>query len=161
MNVNFMYIGLIICCFQFCIYEWVEYFSECFHFFAYNHTKPITMKYIKILLRAISSDGKNQLMLFDSNRNGAINDLVTIAQAGSTIIWKRDRCSGIKKVLKIHSKSGQASIFRSEPVRFWIFNIFTLKLSYTAKGEEAYSIEYLLRDNTKVTIDPTIKIPPP
>lgn len=119
------------------------------------------MKNVKIYLRSISSQEKNQLMLFDSNRSGAIDDLVTIAPAGSTVVWKLDRCSGIKNILRIYSKAGKGNVFLAEPKRFLFFNIFTLKLSPEAKGEEPYCIDYLLPDNTKVTIDPVIKIPPP
>jgi hypothetical protein len=119
------------------------------------------MKKVRIYLRAILVDDKNQLMLFDSNRNGAVNDLVTVVPAGSTITWKPDRCSGIKKILRIWSKTGKGNIFGKEPGRFWFFNIFFLKLPRSAEGEETYSIEYLLYDKTRVTIDPTIKIPPP
>ncbi len=119
------------------------------------------MKNTRIYLRSISSNEKNRLMLFDSNRNGAINDLVTVAPAGSTICWILDRCSGIKRILRIYSKTGKGNLFRAEPKRFWFFNIFTLRLPRDAKGEEAYSIDYLQYDNTKVTIDPTIVILPP
>jgi hypothetical protein len=119
------------------------------------------MNYIRIYLRSISSGKTNQLMLFDSNRNGAINDLVTIAPAGSTIIWMPDRRSGIKRILKIYSKSGLCNIFRAEPARFLFFNFFVLRLPRNAEGEEAYSIDYLTCDNKKISIDPTIKIPPP
>ncbi|RPJ73388.1 MAG: hypothetical protein EHM20_12315 [Alphaproteobacteria bacterium] len=119
------------------------------------------MKNVTIYLRSISSPEKIKLMLFDSNRNGAINDLVTIAAPGSTIVWKRDRSSGIRRILRIYSKTRKGNIFRNEPTRFWFSNIFTLKLSPNAEGEEAYSIDFLLCDKTRVTIDPVIKIPPP
>jgi hypothetical protein len=119
------------------------------------------MNSVKIYLRSIVSDKTNQLLLFDSNRNGAVNDLVTIASAGSTITWKLDRRSGIKKIIRIYSKTGKGNVFHREPRRFYLFNIFSLKLSSKAEGEEAYSIDYLLCDKTRVTIDPTIKIPPP
>jgi len=124
-----------------------------------NPTLP--MKNVTIYLRSISSPEKIKLMLFDSNRNGAINDLVTIAAPGSTIVWKRDRSSGIRRILRIYSKTRKGNIFRNEPTRFWFSNIFTLKLSPNAEGEEAYSIDFLLCDKTRVTIDPVIKIPPP
>ena len=118
------------------------------------------MKKVKIYLRSILIDKKDQLMLFDSNRNGAINDLVTVVPAGSKIVWKRDRCNGIKKILRIYSKNGQGNIFRTEPRKHWLCKAFYLKLSNEAEGEEAYSIDYLLHNKT-VTIDPVIKIPPP
>ncbi len=119
------------------------------------------MKKVKIYLRSILVDKKSQLMLFDSNRNGAVNDLVTIAPAGSTIVWKRDRCSGIKKILRIYSKTGKGNVFRTEPRKCRFFNRYYLKLSQNAEGEEAYNIDFLLYGKTRITIDPIIKIPPP
>ncbi len=119
------------------------------------------MKKVRIYLRSIRDDEKNRLMLFDSNRNGAVDDLVTIVPAGSTITWKRDICSGVKKIIRIYSKTGKGNIFRTEPRRFLCFNIFYLRVPKDAEGEETYSIDYLLRNKTQVTIDPTIKIPPP
>jgi hypothetical protein len=116
---------------------------------------------IQIYLRAIFSGEKDNLMLFDSNRNGAINDLVTIAPAGSKVIWRLDRRSGIKKIIRIYSKVKNGNIFQAEPRKIWIFNIFVLRLPPKATGEERYSIDYVLCNKSKVTIDPTIKIPPP
>ncbi len=119
------------------------------------------MKNVRIYLRSILVNKKNQLMLFDSNRNGAVNNLVTVVPAGSTVIWKPDRCSGIKKILRIYSKTGKGNVFRKEPGRFWFTNTFCLKVPRVAEGEEAYSIDYLLYDKTRVSIDPVILIPPP
>ncbi len=119
------------------------------------------MKNVKIYLRAIASNGKNELMLFDSNRNGAINDLVTTAYAGTTVIWKPDQRSGIKRILRVYSKSMQGNIFRTEPKRRWLCNTFYLNIPRDAKGEEKYGIDFLLCNNTKVTIDPTIIIKHP
>ena len=119
------------------------------------------MKRVRIYLRSIKANERDQLMLFDSNRNAAINDLVTVAPAGSIVIWKHDRCSGIKKILKIYSKTGKGNVFRTEPKKHWLFNVFCLKLSKEAEGEEAYSIDYLLKSKKRITIDPIILIPPP
>jgi hypothetical protein len=119
------------------------------------------MNTIKIYLRSIVSEKANRLMLFDSNRNGAINELVTLAKPGSSIIWKTDRQSGIKKISRIYSKTGKGNIFHAEPRKIWFFNMFSIRLSLKAEGEESYAIDYLLCDGTRVSIDPTIKIPPP
>ena len=100
-------------------------------------------------------------MLFDTNRNGAINDLVTTVPAGSKIVWRRDRRSGIKRLLSVYPKSKDSKIFRNEPRRCWFFNIFWMKVPKDVEGEEAYNIDYLLCDKKKVTIDPIIRVPPP
>lgn len=119
------------------------------------------MKKVKIYLRTILVNNETQLMLFDSNRNGAVNDLVTEAPAGSTLIWKTDNCSGIEKILRVYSKTGKGNVFHTEPKKCRFSKGFYLNLSTNAKGEEAYSIEYIPCGKEKVTIDPTIKIPPP
>ena len=41
---------------------------------------------VKIYIRAIVKGGKNSLALFDSHRNGDVNDLITGANVGDTII---------------------------------------------------------------------------
>jgi len=119
------------------------------------------MKSVKIYLRAVVVKEKNELMMFDSNRSGAIDDLVTIAHPGQKVIWTRDSCSGISKILGIQPKSKPGNIFRNGPVKCW-FNKICIRIPADAKpGDEAYSVECLLHDKTKILIDPTIKIPPP
>jgi hypothetical protein len=122
------------------------------------------MKKVRIYMRSLSRTREkenNRLMLFDSNRNGAINDLVTEVPAGSTIIWKSDRCSGISRILRIYSKTGKGNVFHTEPRKRLLCKSFILRLSQKAAGEENYSIEYLKRDKIRAIIDPVIRIPPP
>jgi len=119
------------------------------------------MKSIKIYLRAVVVKEKNELMMFDTDRNGAINDLITIAHPGQLIIWKLDTCSGISKLLNIKPKDNAGNIFRKEPKRGW-FNSICIKIPKDAKpGDEMYGIECQLHDKTKIYIDPLIRIPPP
>jgi hypothetical protein len=119
------------------------------------------MKKVKIYLRSIVVDDQSQLMMFDSNRNGSINNLATTVLAGSTIVWKLDRKNGIKRIERIYSKTGNGTIFRTEPHRFWIFKSFRLKTSRDAEGEEAYNIDLVLCNNSRLTIDPIIIIKHP
>lgn len=116
---------------------------------------------VKIYLRSIVKDGENSLALFDSNRNGDINNLTTDVYAGDMVIWKLDCFSGIKSITKIYSKKGERNVFKSDPIKRWLCKGFKLQLSESAKGTEAYTIEYILNDETKVIIDPYIKILPP
>jgi hypothetical protein len=119
------------------------------------------MKKVKIYLRSIVADEQNQLMMFDSNRNGAINNLATTVLAGSTIVWKLDRKNGIKRIERIYSKTGKGPVFMTEPHRTWICKSFVLKTSRDAEGEEAYSIDLILCNNSRLTIDPIIIIKHP
>jgi hypothetical protein len=119
------------------------------------------MKTVKIYLRSVGQKERNHLALFDSNRNGAIDDLTTEVPRGATIIWKLDYLSGIKRITKISSKTGKGNIFKTDPKRRLFCNVFSLQLSKDAEGEEAYAIEFILCDGVKVTIDPYIRIIPP
>jgi hypothetical protein len=119
---------------------------------------------VKIYLRSIVKDGENHLAMFDSNRNGAIDDLTTDVPAGATIIWKLDCCSGIKSITRIYSKEEKHTVFISEPRKRLLCKGFKLRLEIPEEKEERkekYSIECILCDNTKLIIDPVIRVPPP
>jgi hypothetical protein len=116
---------------------------------------------VNIYLRSVVQNGKNCLALFDTNRNGDINNLTTEAYAGDLVIWKPDCGSGIKSITKIYSKTGERNVFKSDPIKPWLCKGFKLQLSKSAKGIEAYTIEYILGDDTEMIIDPYIKILPP
>jgi hypothetical protein len=119
------------------------------------------MKTMKIYLRAVEQNEKNKLALFDSNRNGGIDDLTTEVPAGAIIIWQLDYLSGIKSITRVYSKKGNGNVFKTEPKKRLLCKGFTLQLSKDASGEEAYAIDYILCDGRKVTIDPYIRIIPP
>jgi len=116
---------------------------------------------VNIYLRAIVQNGENRLALFDTNRSGDINNLTTDVHAGDIVIWKPDSCSGIKSITKIYSKNGARNVFINDPVKRWLCKGFKLQVSDAAKGTEAYTIEYILNNKTKVIIDPYVKIIPP
>lgn len=116
---------------------------------------------VKIYLRSIVFDGEKKLAMFDSNRFGDIDNLTTYANPGDKVKWKLDCCSGIKSVTKIYSKDGKGSIFKNDPKKLLFCAGFELQIPKNANGEEAYTIEYILHDDTKMKIDPYIRIPPP
>jgi hypothetical protein len=119
------------------------------------------MKRVTIYLRSVEQNGKKHLAMFDSNRNGDIDILTTEVQAGATIIWKLDRFSEIRSITKIYSKTGERNVFKNDPRKRLLCKAFKLQLSNDAKGEEAYGIDYIHWDKTKVTIDPYIRVLPP
>jgi hypothetical protein len=121
---------------------------------------------VKIYLRSIVKDGINSLALFDSNRSGDINNLITDVKAGATVIWKLDSCSGIKSITRIYSKEEKHTLFKSEPAKRMLCKEFKLRLekgSEKVKVEikEKYTIECLLCNNKELIIDPYLRIPPP
>jgi len=117
---------------------------------------------IKIYLRAILKNGENSLALFDSKRNGAINDLITDVNPGDKVVWKLDCCSGIKSIIRIYSEEKEHPIFKSDPKKRSLCRVFELQVPKTAVvgDKEKYAIEYILCDDTRMVTDPYIRIPP-
>jgi len=134
---------------------------------------------VKIYLRAIVKDGmvkygiqkggrledgKDHLAMFDSNRFGAIDDLITDVPARTTIIWKLDCCSGIKSITRIYSREEKHTVFISEPRKRLLCKGFILRLELPESKEvreEKYTIECRLYNGDELTIDPVIRVPPP
>ena len=118
---------------------------------------------VKIYLRSIVKNGEKHLAMFDTNRNGDIDNLTTVVPRGENVIWKLDCCSGIKSITKIYSKNKERKVFKSDPTKLLLCKGFQVQISESAKPgeEETYAIEYLLRNGTKVVIDPCIRIDPP
>jgi hypothetical protein len=116
---------------------------------------------VKIYLRSILKNGENSLAMFDSNRDGDINNLTTEVHAGDTIIWEPDCCSGIKSISRIYSVADKHTVFLTNPKKRFLCKGFKLKLEKGAEGKEKYIIEYIMRDDTKMIIDPYVKILPP
>jgi hypothetical protein len=106
----------------------------------------------------------NKLLLFDSNRNGAVNDLITVVPSGALIIWKRDRCSGIRKIIRIESKTDEGKKYWEKLRRLFLCEGFIMRAPIVKETLELpYSIEYLPYGKGKepIKIDPLIKVPPP
>lgn len=119
------------------------------------------MKTVYIYLRSVKAGDGDALALFDSNRCGAINSLVTEVPAGAKIVWRPDFCSGIKTIVSIRSKSGKGNIFITEPKKRLLCRGLFLQLPKEARGEEEYLIEYISSQGKTMSIDPYIKIKPP
>ena len=118
-------------------------------------------KRVTILYYAIELNGGKHLAMRDSNGKIAIDDLETVVKPGATIIWKRERISGIKKVTIIHSKEVEEhQVFINEPrKRLFCKGGYKLKIENDAKeGREKYYIKYIDWDDTEVPIDPHIRI---
>lgn len=120
---------------------------------------------VKIYLRSIVKNGEKHLAMFDSKRNGAIDNLTTDVPQGAEVIWKLDYCSMIKTITKIYLKNQESNIFKSDPKKRLLCKGFQVQISESAElyKEEAYTIEFILRDKyeTKVVIDPCIRPIPP
>ena len=116
---------------------------------------------VKIYLRAIKQGDAKCLALFDSKRQGGVNDLITDVYVGDTVIWKLDYCSGIKSISKIFSKEVKHPVFKTQPSKRWLCTGFKLPIEKGAEGEEKYTIECILCDKTELIIDPYIRVLPP
>jgi len=116
---------------------------------------------VKIYIRSIVNDGRNRLALFDSNRNGDIDDLITGVNAGDTIIWKLDCCSGIKSITKIYPKEKDPGAFEVNAKPQMFCKGFKFQIEKGVEGTANYCIKCVLCENTEVIIDPYIRVPPP
>jgi hypothetical protein len=119
---------------------------------------------VKIYLRSVLKNEVNHLALFDSNRNGDIDNLETVVKPGDTIIWKSDCCSVIKSITRIYSKEDKHTVFISQPKKRLLCKGFKLRLEIPEVKEERrekYTIECILCDNMPLITDPYIRVPPP
>jgi hypothetical protein len=121
---------------------------------------------VKIYLRSIKCDlGKgnvNCLAMRDSNGNEGTNNLVTAVSGGSKVMWDLEKDSGIKCISRIWSETTKSKVFKNEPKKILFKAGFQVDLvDFETELEEKYNIEYILKDETKVIIDPYIRILPP
>jgi hypothetical protein len=116
------------------------------------------MSIICIYLRSIEQGDRFRLAMFDTNRNGAIDDLITVVHPGDTVVWKLDQKSGIKAIKQISAKTAKGTIFSKQPVKKFFCRHFVLHIPKDARGEEAYLIEYILYNGKSMTLDPYIRI---
>ena len=139
------------------------------------------MSKVKILLRAVKVElpnskeqtnkqeirQKDELLLFDSNRNAGFNELITFAKPGDKIIWEPDRCSGITEINKVYAKEKDGLIFAMEPrKRCFLFRGWKMRIpkDIPVGTDESYGIIYTFQTDKgpqKIDIDPGIKIRPP
>lgn len=117
------------------------------------------MTKITIYLRAVKDNkGKNQLSLFDSNRNANIDNLTTVVRRGDVVIWAKDSKSGIKRITKIYPESRDVVIFKPVAKQNRYSGKWELRIPKDAIGSEKYAIQFELCDGEKVTIDPTLQV---
>ncbi|MFW5657437.1 MAG: hypothetical protein ACOC31_00915 [Bacteroidota bacterium] len=119
------------------------------------------MEVVKIFLRSILQDKKSKVALFDTNRGGGIDDLVTEVVAGSTVIWKPDYRSGIKEITRVYAKEGKGDFFGEFPRKMVLGRGVALKTPDDVKGEVVYGIDYIACDGRKLSVDPILKMIPP
>lgn len=100
---------------------------------------------IKIYISLL--DGKPEYRDTESHRGRTIE---TSVDPGDKIIWKLDKCSGIKEISNI-SIDGAAGFFSKGPKQK-DFDRWKAIVAATAKGEVDYSITYETCDGDKSTI---------
>jgi hypothetical protein len=124
---------------------------------------------VTIYLRSVSKDKKKNLAMFDTKGNGDINNLETVADPGSMIIWKLDQNSGIKKLNKISSREKKSRIFKNKPIIKSDGEIVLQLPPDLDEAIEAYIIEYVIevtndkgeKQDVTMVLDPYIRIEPP
>jgi hypothetical protein len=119
---------------------------------------------VKIYLRYIKHDGKPSLALYDSEGNGGIDHLKTVAKQGSTVYWLLDCKSNIKDVLDVYAKDKEAGweLIRNEPKKNVICRGFKVHIPKDAPaGTIDYGIIVKLCNGEEFPVDPMLVIPPP
>jgi len=126
---------------------------------ANGQSRAFVQEKATIYLRSIEINGEKHLAMFDTNGNLVTDSLRTDVKAGGNVFWELDRASGIKKIERIYSPKGKI-IFKEDAKKQVIGKGFKLKVpDGLARGtEEEYTIEYIDQDNSKVKIDPYIRI---
>ncbi len=120
------------------------------------------MRTVKIYLRIIEQDKEKKLSLYDTHRNGGINDLVTYVVRGGTVYWLPDCNSNIKEIVSIFPKKNDWKLLKTKPRKLKFCKGIKVKIPFDAPaGDEAYGIECISTTGDKIVIDPVLKIPPP
>jgi hypothetical protein len=92
-------------------------------------------------------DGK--LMYRDSEKDHG-KTIQTSVDPGDTVIWKLDKCSGIKELKKIEILSGPKYFFGKQPKK-QDFNEWKAEVSDLATGGITYKPEYSVCEELMVT----------
>lgn len=130
------------------------------------YNKTLVYSKVVIYLRSIDSNGEKFIYMYDSNGNTSIDNMQpvdsfeTYVQPESDVFWELERNSGIKKIKEIKSSHGNGNIFKDDPSQIPFSKAFRLKLKKDIYGREKYDIKIRLEDNTEITIDPFLRIPP-
>ncbi|MFH0841639.1 MAG: hypothetical protein V1903_03360 [Bacteroidota bacterium] len=121
--------------------------------------RAIVQKKVTIYLRSIEINGEKHLSMFDTYGNLVTDSLRTFVKAGGIVFWELDYASGIEKLERIYSPQGK-KIFITDAKKQVLGKGFKLKVpdALDEGTEEEYIIEYIDQDNSKVKIDPYIRI---
>ncbi len=107
----------------------------------------------------LSVDEPGKLHLRDSEGHTGEDNITTDVGDSDSIVWTLEEKSGIKAITKIAAKPGSPDLFSEGPSSISDTE-WTGVIASTAKGEEAYYIEYVLSDGTQKRDDPRIVIRP-
>jgi ERCC4-type nuclease len=105
--------------------------------------------------------GEKHLMMSDSNGNSNIDTLfVTDVHPGQKVIWTKDSAEVVKKFLNMKARINK-NIFKRNPHKAILRDEYRMRVPKKAKkdGEEKYSIEFKLKDNSRHETDPYLRIP--
>ncbi len=98
----------------------------------------------------------NHLFMHDTV-SACIDTLGTEAKRGSTVFWKLDRCSGIKRIDTMYFKPGKT--WENMPEIVIEHNRARLYIDPKAPlGDHYYAVEVILKNDSTLTIDPYIRI---
>jgi hypothetical protein len=132
---------------------------------ANDQKSPNDLKKVTIYLRSIEINGEKHLSLCDLKGVPVIDSLKTDVDAGTIVIWRLERASGIKSISKIYRSTEKQKIFKTDPQKKLFSKKFQLIVPDDVKRGtkeylEEYTIEYTDEENTNWKIDPFLRVPP-
>lgn len=124
-----------------------------------KNDKEVSNKVV-IYLRSAENTGGKHLYLYDSNGQAAFDSLTTVVERGDDIFWELERNSGIRKVTEIYPSEKRGTVFTENPKKIFLSKTFKYTIPNDAQRgtEEKYTIDFVLKDGTKDTLDPYIRI---
>ncbi len=131
---------------------------------AVDPDKPCeNLKKVEIFLKVYIEDGEKHLELYDSNDpdNIVIDDLYTVVEPGTKVVWRRAKDSGIRCIKKV-SPIDPGEIFTGDARTILLKKRFRTRIpegEVKPNKKEKYIIVFLdKKDKEETAIDPYLRV---
>ena len=126
--------------------------------------KPIeNIKKVEIFLKVFIKDGEKHLEMYDSNNpdNIVIDDLYTVVEPGTKVVWRRAKDSGIRSIRKVNPID-PGEIFTRDARTILLYKRFRTRIpegEIKRDKKEKYIIVFLdKKDKEEIPIDPYLRV---
>jgi hypothetical protein len=124
---------------------------------------PEDLKKVEIFLKVYIKDGEKHLEMYDSNNPAkrVIDDLHTVVEPGTKVVWRRAKDSGIRSIKKV-SPTDRGEIFTGDARTILLNKRFRTRIpegQVKRDKEEKYIIVFLdKKDKEETPIDPYLRV---